>query len=58
MLSQQDIKELQKIFYEELGIRLTEQETHEHGNKLVDIYRVIYRPIPRGSPKAHELDSN
>ena len=46
MITEADIKELQEIFREDYGQELSKEEALEYGPRLIDLFRVIVRPIP------------
>lgn len=44
-LSDKHILQFQKLYQEEYGIALSHKEALERGSKLVDLFRIIYKPI-------------
>ena len=45
-LTEQDIKELKEIYYREFGKSISNEEAQEMGQRLISLFRIIYRPIP------------
>jgi len=45
-LSEKDIKELKEIYYREFGKPISDEEAQEMGQRLISLFRIIYRPIP------------
>ncbi len=41
-LSQQAIEKFKKLYFEEYGVILTEQEAHEYSRRLIWIVKAIY----------------
>lgn len=50
MLSEQAIKEFQAIYKKEFGEDISYAEASEKGTKLIRLFKIIYRPIPKGWP--------
>ncbi len=46
MLNKQAIEEYQKIYKEEFGEEISEDEAIEQGERLIQLFKVIYKPIP------------
>lgn len=46
MLSKLAIEEYQKIFKEEFGEEISDEEAREQGERLIQLFKVIYKPIP------------
>lgn len=46
MLSKERIDEFKQIFFEELGESLSDQEAAEKAHTLLNLFKVVYRPIP------------
>jgi hypothetical protein len=45
-LSEKDIKELKEIYYREFGKPISDEEAQEMGQRLISLFKIIYRPIP------------
>lgn len=45
-LSNKAINDFKKIYLEEFGIKLTDDETNQKGLRLLNFIKLIYRPIP------------
>lgn len=52
-LSQQAIEEYKAIYKKEYGKDITDAEADEQGMKLIRLFKIIYRPIPKDWPKEH-----
>lgn len=50
-LSKKAIKEFQKIYKEETGETISNQKALELGTNLINLFKVIYRPIPNNKSK-------
>jgi hypothetical protein len=46
-LSKEAINEFKAIYSEEFGEEISEAEAQEMGEKLLFLFKVIYRPIPK-----------
>lgn len=55
-LSEQDIKELKEIYYREFGKSISDEEAQEMGQRLISLFKVIYRPIPGKDIPLKETD--
>jgi hypothetical protein len=53
MLSKKAIKEFQQIWLEEFGEEISDDFALEKGTKLINLFEIIYRPIPKNNEK-HE----
>jgi len=58
MLSKKAIEEFKQIMKEEQGVELSDEEAREAAEKLLNLFRVIYRPLPKGRPKPQLDDSS
>lgn len=47
MLSEESIKDFQKIYYEKYHERIDKQEALRMGLKLINLIKLVYRPIPK-----------
>jgi len=45
-LSKQAIEEFKKIYREEFGKEISDEEAQEMGEGLLSLFKIIYRPIP------------
>ncbi len=54
MLSQKAIDEYKTIYKKEFGKDITDAEAAEQGMKLLRLFKIIYRPIPKGWPKEYD----
>lgn len=46
MLSKQAIDEFKAIYKKEFGEEISDEEAREKGQKLISLFKTIYRPIP------------
>jgi len=46
-LPKKAIKEFQKLWFKHTGKRISEDKAREEGNKLIELLRIIYQPIPK-----------
>lgn len=53
MLSRNAIEEYKAIYKKQFGKEITDAEAEEQGMKLLRLFKIIYRPIPKGWPKEH-----
>jgi hypothetical protein len=47
MLSKQAIEEYKQIYKEEFGKEITDKEALEQGERLLQVMKIIYKPIPK-----------
>jgi hypothetical protein len=45
-LSKRAIEEFKEIYFREYGKYLSDEEAQEMGQRLISLFRIIYRPIP------------
>jgi hypothetical protein len=45
-LSDRAIKEFKEIYYKEYGKNISDEEAQEIGQRLISLFKIIYRPIP------------
>ncbi|MCL4873540.1 hypothetical protein KJ039_05620 [bacterium] len=45
-ISHEDIEKLKKIYQEETGEILSDAEALEMGQRLLALFKIIYRPLP------------
>jgi hypothetical protein len=50
MVSQEELKELKQIYLKEYGVKLNDQEALTLDNRLLELFKAIYQPIPNDSP--------
>lgn len=53
-LSKQAIDEYKAIYKKEFGKEITDAEAEEQGMKLLRLFKIIYRPIPKSWMKEHD----
>lgn len=46
-LAKEDIKKFQSLYLKRFGVELTEKEAYEKGLNLVNLMKVIYKPIKK-----------
>lgn len=49
-LSKKALSEFKAIYLEEFGVSLSEVEANKLGVELLELFRIIYRPIPKNHP--------
>ncbi len=57
-LSKEAINEFKAIYSEEFGEEISGAEAQEMGEKLLSLFRVIYRPIPKDDEEKLRNKSN
>jgi hypothetical protein len=50
MLSKQAVMDYQKIYKQTFGEEISYEEAERQGIRLLRLFRIIYRPIPKGWP--------
>ena len=45
-LSAKAIKEFKEIYFREYGESISDKDAQEIGQRLISLFRIIYRPIP------------
>ena len=45
-LSKEAIEEFKEIYFREYGKNLSDKEAMEMGQRLISLFKIIYRPIP------------
>ena len=45
-LSKKAIKEFKKIYFKEYGEKISDEIAKEKGQRLLSLFKIIYRPIP------------
>lgn len=56
-LSETAIKEFKEIYYREYGKSISDEEAQEIGQRLIRLFRIIYRPIPGKDVPFEETDN-
>ena len=56
-LSETAIKEFKEIYYRQYGKPISDEETQEMGQRLISLFKVIYRPIPGKDVPFEETDN-
>lgn len=51
MLSEKAVKEYQELYKREFGVELSNEKAREEAEKLIRLFQVIYRPIPKKRAK-------
>jgi hypothetical protein len=47
-LSKQAIDEFKKIYFKQFKIQLTDEDANEKAVELLEFFRLIYKPVPKG----------
>lgn len=47
-LSKESIEEIKSLYYKEFGERVSDELAQEIGERLLSLFKVIYRPLPKG----------
>lgn len=55
-LTQQAIKDFQKAYEEDFGEKISEAKAEEMGIELIELFRIIYRPIPNEENRQKTVD--
>jgi len=55
-LSKKAIEEFIKIYSEEKGEEISEEKAKELGENLLEIFKIIYRPVPVKEEKGREKE--
>ncbi len=45
-LSEKAIRDFREIYYKQYGKLISDEEAQEIGQRLISLFRIIYRPIP------------
>ncbi|MHA1877820.1 MAG: hypothetical protein ACTSUC_15370, partial [Promethearchaeota archaeon] len=45
-LSKKAIKEFKEIYFKEYGEKISDEVAREKGQRLLSLFKIIYRPIP------------
>ena len=56
-LSEQAIKEFKEIYRREYGKTISDDEAQEIGQRLIALFKIIYRPIPGKDVPFKETDN-
>lgn len=46
-MTEEDIKEFQRIYFTEFGEHISREEAREYGTRLLALYRAVYWPIQK-----------
>ena len=46
-LSKEELEEIENLYYREFNEKISDEEAEEIGERLLLLFRVIYRPIPK-----------
>jgi hypothetical protein len=57
-LSKEAIEEFKKIYREEFHEEITDAQALEMGEGLLDLFEIIYRPIPENSDRPEDDNSD
>lgn len=57
-IGQQALEELKQIYLKHYGVLLTDEQVLELGIKLVELFKVIARPIPEIDKKKVEIKND
>jgi hypothetical protein len=57
-LSETAIKELKEIYHRQYGEPISDEEAQEMGQRLIALFKVIYRPIPGKDFPINENENN
>lgn len=50
-LSKQAIKDYKEIYKKEFGEEISDEEAREQGARLLNLFKIIYRPIPNNKKR-------
>jgi hypothetical protein len=53
-LSQKAINDFKKIYFMEVGKRISDNQANEMGSKLLNFFKLIYKPIPKKNYATHK----
>ncbi len=45
-LTDKEIEDFQRIYKKEFGVKISKKDALEQGTKLLNLVKVIYRPLP------------
>lgn len=57
-ISRENLEDLKNIYKEDYGETLSDAEALEMGQRLVNLFRIIYRPLPSDSNKPEDITSS
>lgn len=57
-ISKEDLEELKNIYKEDYGETLSDAEALEMGQRLLNLFRIIYRPLPSDSHEPGDITSS
>lgn len=55
-ISKEDLEELKNIYKKVYGETLSDAEALEMGQRLVNLFRIIYRPLPSPPSELYDKD--
>ena len=61
MIDQKAIAEFKELYFQEYGIKLTDQEAMERGSRLINMIKAVYGhnlPVPKKIDKEANKDHN
>lgn len=56
VLSDEHIREFQKLYEEHFGVQISKEDAYENGVKLLRLISLIYRPIDQGRDNLNEIN--
>ena len=56
-LSKKAIKEFKEIYKKEFGKTISDEEAEEKGQRLLSLFKIIYRPIPEDWNSPDKMDT-
>lgn len=56
VLSDEHIREFQKMYEEHFGVQISKEDAYENGVKLLRLISLIYRPIDQGEDELNEIN--
>lgn len=57
-ISKEDLEELKSIYKKDYGETLSDAEALEMGQRLLNLFRIIYRPLPSDSNEPDDIASS
>ncbi len=57
-LSQKAIEEFKKIYSQEIEENISDEKAKELGENLLELFKIIYRPVPRDIKDSREKKDN
>lgn len=53
-LSTEAIRSFQKIYKKEFGEAISETDANEMGLRLLNVFKIVYKPIPKNEMRKYE----